>query len=143
MLSGNGEAVHICIHYSKYGRAWPLPDNVWQQNQNCRLLISKYKVSNIVWTRYFDRKWHIHCKFGLHFSRSKMGGLFLNFVKSVKWSNGHTGDHMKHIVGLNWVKFSTIRLSSHLIQQISHILHASHTLDARRLLCYDTAWMLN
>ena len=50
MLSGNGQAVHIHIavdtgkagiHYSKYGRAWQLPDNIWQENQNCRLLFSK------------------------------------------------------------------------------------------------------
>ena len=52
MLSDNGQAVHICIvvdtdkagiHYSKYGRAWPLSDNLCQQNQNCRLLFSKWK----------------------------------------------------------------------------------------------------
>ena len=33
------------IHYSKYGRAWQLPDNIWQQNQNCRLLFSKGMIS--------------------------------------------------------------------------------------------------
>ena len=51
MLSGNCQAVHISIvvdtgkagiHYSKYGHAWQLSDNIWQQNQNCRLLFSNY-----------------------------------------------------------------------------------------------------
>ena len=27
------------IHYSKYGRAWQLPDNIWQQNQSCQSFI--------------------------------------------------------------------------------------------------------
>ena len=50
MLSGNGQAVHICIvgpasttpnmdapdHYQT-------PDNIWQQNQNCHLLFSNNK----------------------------------------------------------------------------------------------------
>ena len=28
---------------SKYGHAWQLPDNIWQQNQNCHILFSKWK----------------------------------------------------------------------------------------------------
>ena len=27
------------IHNSKYGAAWQLPDNIWQQNQNCRRVL--------------------------------------------------------------------------------------------------------
>ena len=38
------------IHSSKYGRAWPLPDNLWQQNQNCRLLFSNWKIVPFVVT---------------------------------------------------------------------------------------------
>ena len=42
MLSGKLSGGSVFVYYSKYGRPWQLPDNIWQQNQNCPLLFSKW-----------------------------------------------------------------------------------------------------
>ena len=43
--------------------AWPLPDNVWQQNQNCRLLFSKNRFVCHCFQLIVDRKftWNLAC----------------------------------------------------------------------------------